>query len=153
MESKYRQRFLSLEERFWQKVEKTETCWMWLAGKSSLGYGYFWRDGHLERAHRVSYELTKGPVPKELELDHLCRVTLCVNPDHLEAVTAQVNTSRATNHNRDKVTCPQGHPYTKENTYTYMVRGTPKRYCAVCTRERTKKRYWQEACKKVMNHD
>jgi hypothetical protein len=81
--------------RFWRKVNKTETCWLWTAGKAYWGYGWF---GVAHRtpvlAHRYSWELANGPVPEGLELDHLCRVTACVNPAHLEPVTHAENVRR-----------------------------------------------------------
>src|SRR3990172_9099629 len=64
----------------------TETgCWIWLGAVDTCGYGMV-RDNSLrrnKRAHRVSYELLRGPIPAGLTIDHLCRVKCCVNPDHL----------------------------------------------------------------------
>lgn len=81
-----------LEASFWIRVNKTETCWLWTAGRHRDGYGQTSRG---KKAHRVAYEFVKGPIPEGLEIDHLCRVRLCVNPDHLEAVTHKVNMQRA----------------------------------------------------------
>lgn len=78
-------------ERFWEKVNKTKTCWLWIACKNKAGYGSF--NGG-EYAHRFSYEELVGEIPKGLQIDHLCRVRHCVNPKHLEAVTNQVNGQR-----------------------------------------------------------
>lgn len=71
-------------------------CWNWILCTCSLGkYGVCYiGDGRSKGAHIVYYEAAKGPVPDGLELDHLCRNTLCVNPDHLEAVTRKVNNRR-----------------------------------------------------------
>ena len=64
-------------------------CWIWQRGLSG-GYG-----AHAQGlAHRVYYERAKGPIPEGLQLDHLCRVHACVNPDHLEPATNAVNTQR-----------------------------------------------------------
>jgi len=69
-------------------------CWIWTGAVSQKGYGQMkWR-GREHRAHRVSYALLKGPLLEGLELDHLCRVTSCVNPAHLEQVEHWVNTLR-----------------------------------------------------------
>ena len=70
-------------------------CWIWTGSLNREGYGRIsWR-GRTERAaHRVSYALLRGPLLEGLELDHLCRVRPCVNPDHLEQVTSQVNILR-----------------------------------------------------------
>ena len=77
------------EEHFWIKVEKSETCWVWIGG-TAHGYGVF--RGH--RAHRWAYQHLVGPIPEGLHLDHLCGRTECVNPDHLEPVTAWENNRR-----------------------------------------------------------
>jgi HNH endonuclease len=114
---------LSAAERFWTKVEKTETCWLWLASTDRDGYGRFGRT----LAHRMAYELTVGPIPRELQIDHVCRVKRCVRPSHLEPVTSQENRRRFTvliTH------CPRGHPYDEENTYRH--RGY--RFCRACNR-------------------
>lgn len=126
------------EERFWAKVNKTETCWLWTAVIVG-GYGKFWLDRHVG-AHRFCYELLVGPVPDGLVLDHLCRVRHCVNPDHLEPVTHRENVSRGvgpTAINSQKTHCKRGHPFTKENT-GFMRRwkegdGTSlSRFCKTC---------------------
>lgn len=71
-------------------------CWIWqLVRHRKTGYGQV-RDGDRKvYAHRQMYEQARGPVPPGLELDHLCRVHACVNPDHLEPVTRQENVRRA----------------------------------------------------------
>ena len=84
----------SIEARFWQKVDKSGDCWEWIGAVSS-GYGHFQTDGGTTTAHRVAYQLLVGPIPDGLHVDHLCRNTLCVNPDHLEPVTQAENNRRA----------------------------------------------------------
>ena len=80
-----------ISARFWAKVDKTETCWLWTGGQSA-GYGRFGFKGRPNLgAHRFAYELLVGPIPPGLDLDHLCRVRNCVNPDHLEPVTRREN--------------------------------------------------------------
>lgn len=87
-------------ERFWAKVEKTETCWLWHGYRNKLGYGRVGDPKDTRRnvmAYRVAYELERGPIPPGFELDHLCRVPACVNPAHLEAVTHRENVMRGQN--------------------------------------------------------
>ena len=85
-------RFQPTEVRFWRFVAKTDTCWLW-TGATASGYGLFW-DERQVRAHRWAYESEVGPIPEGLQLDHLCRVPLCVRPDHLEPVTGAENMRR-----------------------------------------------------------
>lgn len=93
------------EQRFWAKVNKTPGCWLWTAA-TSKGYGSFGMPDRRQRlAHRLSYELLVGPIPEGLVLDHLCRVRNCVNPAHLEPVTAAENTRRGLLRTR----CHRGH--------------------------------------------
>jgi hypothetical protein len=69
-------------------------CWTWLLSKNNKGYGRVVVRGRLQLAHRHYHEEKHGPIPEGLTLDHLCRNTDCVNPDHTEAVTHAVNCRR-----------------------------------------------------------
>lgn len=69
------------EDRFWDKVEKTESCWLWKGTQNNYGYGQFWDGEKRVSAHRYSYELMAGVI-KDCVL-HKCDVPLCVRPDHL----------------------------------------------------------------------
>lgn len=131
---------LPMPERFWAKVQKSDGCWLWQGHlQCGTGYGSFYLNGKTRGVHRVAYELIKGTIPEGLELDHLCRVHACVNPDHLEAVTHAVNTKRgeAGLFGRSKTHCPHGHEYTPENTYVYKN----GRYCRTCNNIRTPARW------------
>lgn len=85
-------------ERFWEKVDKTNSCWLWTAGRFGRDkeYGCFYPTSSRKPvgAHVWSYVQAKGPVPFGLVVDHLCNVTTCVNPDHLEAKSHQANILR-----------------------------------------------------------
>lgn len=75
-------------DRFWSKVQKTDGCWLWLAGPAGDGYGTFKLNGATLLAHRVSYLLTHGELPDGpgyhgVEIRHTCDVRRCVRPDHL----------------------------------------------------------------------
>ncbi len=138
-------------ERFWSKVDKNGPvgqhrpdlgpCWVWIAGKRADGYGRFDVNGRPERAHRFSFEMTSGAIPKDMVLDHLCRNRACVNPDHLQLTTRKGNAvapgsmvGRTTGEkNRAKTHCPKGHEYTPENT---RVSKRGLRHCKECNRWR-----------------
>ncbi|WP_327421883.1 HNH endonuclease [Streptomyces sp. NBC_01230] len=90
----------SFEQRFREKFEvgPADQCWVWTGATNDQGYGHLHiggKGGSKLGAHRVSYELSVGPIPDGLEIDHLCRNTSCVNPQHLEPVTTQENNRRA----------------------------------------------------------
>lgn len=99
----------TIAERLWEKVDKTGDCWLWTRSLT-IGnrYGGLSVDGRMRPAHRVAYELTVGPIPDGLELDHLCRNTRCVRPAHLEPVTHRENMRRGqgwAGQNARKSTC------------------------------------------------
>ena len=132
----------TLTERFWDKVRVTDSCWEW-TGARVAGYGEFWLDGRVQRAHRVAYEALVGPIPDGLQIDHLCRVRSCVNPAHLEPVTLAENVRRGNGglHNRVKTHCPHGHAYDEMNTYITKRGHRGCRRCDALAKART---YWQK---------
>jgi hypothetical protein len=75
-------------------IDSQSGCWEWQGAISWNGYARIKRNGKLQWAHRWYYEQTKGPIPSGMDLDHLCRNTRCVNPDHLEPVTKAENQRR-----------------------------------------------------------
>lgn len=144
---------MSREQYVFDRIEVTESgCWEWQGGLKipqgapHLRYGIAWlrkawappssipqrqRTDLAVPAHRFSYETFIGPVPEGLELDHLCRNTRCVNPEHLEPVTHKVNMQRSSTfsaENAAKTHCPRGHEYSDTNIWWYRGR----RYCRVC---------------------
>lgn len=121
--------------RFYAKVDKTPTCWLWTARLNAAGYGDFSVLGRQARAHRFAYFALVGVVPEGLVLDHLCRVRRCVNPAHLEPVTLGENTLRGETlsaRNAAVTHCPAGHPYDDANTY--WSEGRAGRRCKECNR-------------------
>lgn len=123
--------------RFMSKVVKQPNgCWQWIGARKGGGqaYGAFRLSRRLAYAHRVAHELFVGPIPDGLQLDHLCRNTLCVNPDHLEVVTSRVNTLRGDSPLAEyarRTHCAQGHRFTPENTFRRRDGG---RGCLACRR-------------------
>lgn len=86
---------IPMKDRFWGKVDKSGECWVWTGSISTKGYGRIKRDhgepGHVATAHRVSYELSVGPIPEGMLIDHICHNRACVKPEHLRAVTYKQN--------------------------------------------------------------
>jgi hypothetical protein len=120
-----------LPDRIVAKIDAAGPCWLWTAS-TFQGYGQAYLGGRKWKAHRLVWELLVGSVPDGLELDHLCRVRRCVNPDHLELVTHAENVRRGL---RRPAMCPKGHLYDKANT-RYRLTG-PKagtRLCRECQR-------------------
>ena len=127
-------------DRFWQAVEKTDTCWLWKRPRAD-GYGRLFLDRHRAvMAHRFSYEVHVGKIPNGLQIDHLCRVRNCVNPAHLELVTGRENVLRGegTAAKRARQThCVNGHRFTNRNTY---VNSKGHRTCKRCRADRMRKK-------------
>lgn len=122
---------------FWSFVDKTESCWLWRGYVAPTGYGMFWYPERKRTvyAHRVAYELKRGPIPASMEIDHICRVRNCVRPDHLEVVTTRENLLRSTcasAKHAKKTHCPKGHPYDRDNTYLHP---DGSRRCRICRAE------------------
>ena len=81
------------EENFWARVEKTPDCWVWTGTKWRNGYGQAWirETKRTICAHRLAWQLTRGPIPDDMQLDHRCHNRACVNPDHLRLATNKQN--------------------------------------------------------------
>ncbi len=116
-------------ERFFEKVFPVEGHWLWCASTNPGGYGQFNNGETMVIAHRWIYEQLVGPIPDGLDLDHLCRIRTCVNPEHLEAVTRSINLKRGYEARGLKTHCAQGHPFDDANTF---VRSQGGRGCRTC---------------------
>jgi hypothetical protein len=128
-----------VQVRFERHVRKAETgCWEWTGHHQSNGYATLglkdpdgkWRPN---LAHRIAFELYRGPISAGLVIDHLCRNRGCVNPEHLEVVTMGENLRRGDGPNGQHARathCPQGHPY--EGANLRWRRGW--RECVICSR-------------------
>ncbi len=122
--------------------EPNSGCWIWLGYINEGGYGHVRIGTKTHYAHRAAYEKKFGKIPDTLQIDHLCRVRCCINPDHLELVTQRENFLRGKGPEgangwkggKDARThCIKGHEYTSENTYR-----APDGYreCRECRRQK-----------------
>lgn len=124
-----------------------DDCWLYAGSISDSGYGRVYvgkqysKNGSVS-AHRLMYEAVKGEIPEGLFIDHLCEVRNCVNPDHLEAVTNQVNVARGLRKFR-LTHCRSGrHELTPDNLYKALnCYGTIMRSCKKCKLEKDRIRY------------
>lgn len=135
----------TLMERFEAKYipEPMSGCWLWEAVVNNSGYGFIHKTGNPVKAgaHRVSWELHRGPIPDGWDVDHTCRNRFCVNPDHLEPKTRLDNLACGQTLVAIQVSrahCQAGHPY-DDNTSVY--RG--KRRCRDCARQWSMKSYYR----------
>lgn len=134
-----------------QRLAKPQAngCWLWTATHGTKdGYGKFQPSPGKPKvmAHRWSYEAHVGAIPDGYQIDHKCHTDdegcpggpdcihrRCVNPAHLEAVTASENTMRQRHYERSKTECPRGHPYEGDNL---IVGSDGRRRCRTCDRAR-----------------
>lgn len=130
------------EQRFLARTDKTDDCWLWQGALDPKGYGRI-----LDRliswnqipVHRWAYLHYVGPIAEGLTVDHRCRVTNCVRPDHLRLLTASENVADGWTA-RD--TCQNGHPRTPETTVERTLAGGRRtRMCIECERARRRRYY------------
>lgn len=109
-------------------------CWIWTGTKGEGGYGQFRMGPRMVPAHRIAWldGGRKNTIPEGHVIDHLCRNAPCVNPQHLEPVSQLTNVQRGLRSREEHPNCPNGHPYSEENTKYEKRRGIAYRYCRIC---------------------
>lgn len=120
-------------------------CWIWLKSLCRDGYARSGTRRRSSQAHRVYFENHRGPIPKGKEIDHLCRVRNCVNPQHMEPVLHKENLMRGESFsaiNSAKTQCIHGHSLSGSNLKIETHRGQKRRVCWKC-RQVTARRTWQ----------
>ena len=122
--------------------EPMSGCWLWLGHLDRNGYGDYHatKSGPFLSAHRMAYQAFRGEIQDGMDIDHLCRVHCCVNPEHMEVVTRRVNTLRGVSPsavNAAKMQCNKGHPLTGNNLMIVpnKARRNKARRCRACWRE------------------
>lgn len=123
-----------LRQRVMSRVSITGDCWLW-TGAKVRGYGVISVQKRTKYAHRVVYELEVEQIPEGMDLDHLCRNPLCVNPKHLEPVTRSVNVARMLDA-QPKDRCRRGHRYSEAGR-------TKKGSCVECWEQTNGRKYGQ----------
>ncbi len=107
--------------KLFENIDADGDCWEWTGAVQGSGYG----------RHREVWQALVGEIPEGLELDHLCKNKMCVNPDHLEPIDVATNRRRAVGSTERR--CKNGH---YDNWY---VRSNGKRRCNTCHAERVKR--------------
>lgn len=130
--------------RIFEQLDMSTECWLWDGYTDRDGYGQVSvgsrTDGtyHRPRLHRWVYEYIVGPIPKGLQIDHLCNVRHCANPAHLEPVTLEVNQGRKRKRREPEVFCMSGRHLMEIHAKEYP---SGKRSCRTCALEQRNARY------------
>lgn len=131
---------LSPEARFWARVEKTDTCWLWQGQRNNQGYGGLKVQGVEVKAHRFAYELLVGPIPDGLVIDHTCLVKHCVRPEHLQPLTQAENARVYFQEQRDLCRNKLHDMKDPANRLLWSVYGKPSVRCKACNDARVARR-------------
>lgn len=142
-----------LVNKFMSFVEVTDSCWLWRGVKNPQKYGMFSYKGSKVCAHRMSYSLFVGTIPKGLFIDHDCHNKdlscqgelecihrSCVNPQHLQVVTQQQNLKNSKLTHAGKNRCKRGHLFGKQRGYSLKL---GYRRCYTCDTAKAKRRWLQ----------
>lgn len=131
-------------ERLVGRITRTPSgCWEWTGATNGVGYGMVFVRGQRYYTHRLLYSRCVAPIPTGLVIDHLCRNTLCCNPEHLEPVTHRENIMRSPLMGA-KTHCKWGHVFTPENT---AITGAGARQCKACVRRRNHEGWERRQCR------
>ncbi len=129
--------------------EPNSGCWIWLRRLTPKGYGRIQLGGSEVYVHRAAWEFFRGPIPETLEVDHLCGMRCCVNPDHLEPVTHAENVRRSASGEvlrammLSKPACPNGHSYAGA-----PLDANGHRICLICRKAHWKRRNARQGAKR-----
>lgn len=138
---------VSPEDRFWARCvyDPNTDCFLWAGDTNDKGYGLVWFGGRTRQAHRVAYEIARGPIPDGMLVCHSCDTPPCVNPGHFFIGTVSDNAvdmvrkGRHRNQFKGRTACSRGHTYTAENTRIKSLKsGRVGRYCRACEGVRKK---------------
>jgi hypothetical protein len=132
---------------FWDKIQKTESCWIWDGSLANNGYGHIFLAHRTIGAHVFSYLIHKGEIIKGNVVMHSCDNKICVNPNHLSSGTQSENIKDCFLKNRANrrrygsgkwLKCKKGHDVSSDK-YLYINPKNQRRECLKCKNDRRKK--------------
>ncbi len=131
-------------KQFSEKYKISQSgCWLWAMSKDKDGYGLSWLNGAFRRAHRVSWQLNRGPIPTGLMVLHKCDIPSCVNPKHLFLGNQKENIADALRKKRapqlaKRTHCKRGHLLSADNLFIHT---NGERQCRKCHNDGQRRRY------------